>query len=175
MSRLSTPLSLFACALLASCASSTMDSIPNEAQMQAFQDQARRSFSGEYEYLGNEMRAGRITDKEYQERLASLEERVTSEAHAMAWRSHELAELQRRSRGEPTPSAPVAIGVPNAMMGGATGDSQFRSALSQYAMGSGLGGGTGMVSGRQLGQPASGGALATPNYPGSIYDSPDNR
>jgi len=175
MRLISTSLSLFACVLLASCASSTMDSIPNEAQMQAFQDQARRSFSGEYEYLGEEMRAGRITDKEYQERLASLEQRVTSEAHTLAWRSHQLAELQRQSRGEPTPSAPVAMGVPNAMMGGATGESQFRSALSQYAMGSGLGGGTGGVSGRQLGQPASAGALATPNYPGSIYDSPDNQ
>jgi hypothetical protein len=175
MRLISTSLSLFACVLLASCASSTMDSIPNEAQMQAFQDQARRSFSGEYEYLGEEMRAGRITDKEYQERLASLEQRVTSEAHTLAWRSHQLAELQRQSRGEPTPSAPVAMGIPNAMMGGATGESQFRSALSQYAMGSGLGGGTGGVSGRQLGQPASAGALATPNYPGSIYDSPDNQ
>jgi hypothetical protein len=146
MRLISTSLSLFACVLLASCASSTMDSIPNEAQMQAFQDQARRSFSGEYEYLGEEMRAGRITDKEYQERLASLEQRVTSEAHTLAWRSHQLAELQRQSRGEPTPSAPVAMGIPNAMM-----------------------------SGRQLGQPASAGALATPNYPGSIYDSPDNQ
>ncbi|MBE7495035.1 MAG: hypothetical protein HS117_08825 [Verrucomicrobiaceae bacterium] len=168
MNRLFRLLALPACAVLASCASSTMDSIPDEAKMAEFKAAAQRSLVHEYTALAEQRQAGQISEAEYQDSLARLDARATSHAHTLAWQSHDMAEKQRKARGEPTPDNPIAIQVPNAFMGGAGGQSTFRSALQNYNLANGVGGGTNLTP--SLPASTLGGAMRRGNFPGSIYD-----
>lgn len=161
---------LLACAALASCASSTMDSIPDSARMAQFKEVAQRNLSYEYESLAARRTAGMITEEEYQAGLIKLNERAVSDAHTLAFESHDMAERQRKARGEPTPDRPVAIQVPNG--GGGDVQSLFRSARQQYNMANGVGGGSTVAP--SLPASGLGGAMSRGNYPGSIYDEPSN-
>lgn len=165
-------LTLLACAALASCASSTMDSIPDAARMAQFREVAQRNLSQEYESLAARRNARTITEEEYQTGLRMLNERAVSDAHTLAFESHDMAERQRKARGEPTPDRPVLIEVPNATMGGAGGQSLFRSARQQYNMANGVGGGSNIAP--SLPASGLGGAMSRGNFPGSIYDEPGN-
>ncbi|MBL9133072.1 MAG: hypothetical protein JNG86_17815 [Verrucomicrobiaceae bacterium] len=165
-------LTLSACAVLASCASSTMDSIPDEAKMAEFKQIAQRNLAPDYIEIAEQRRAGQLTEAQYQEELARLDKQAVSDAHTLAWRSHEMAERQRKARGEPTPDNPIAIHVPNAMTGSAGGQSTFRSALQNYSLANGIGGGTNLAP--SLPATGLGGAMRRGNYPGSIYDE-ENR
>ena len=161
---------LLASAALASCASSTMDSIPDSARMAQFREVAQRNLSSEYESLAAQRSAGTITEQAYQAGLVRLNERALSDAHTLAFESHDMAERQRKARGEPTPDLPVYIEVPGG--GGGDGQSLFRSARQQYNMANGVGGGTNIAP--SLPASGLGGAMSRGNYPGSIYDEPGN-
>lgn len=163
---------LLACMLLGACASSTMDSVPDEAKLEQYKNAARSSFQGEYARLITERDSGFLTQAQYSEQVNRLEERVVQKAHTLAWESHQMAELERAAQGVPTPAAPQMLNAPSAMRGGAGGSSNYRSSLNQYNNMSGVGGASSMTS-SQLNTGGSyngSGALSTPNYPGSIYD-----
>jgi hypothetical protein len=159
------------CTLLASCASSTMDSIPTKEQMEGFTQSARGQLSSEYAALSDQRNAGTLTDAQYYQEYARLEERAIARANTLAWNSHEMAENERRHYGIPTAGAAASLQVPNATSGGAGGQSQFRSALSQYNTSTGMGGSSTTVNPSTLsGRVGNGGMMGASNYPGSIYD-----
>jgi hypothetical protein len=173
MSRYSTLLSLFVCAVLASCASSTMDSIPTGAQMQIYKDQAQREFQSDFARIGELRMSGVLSEAEYQKELAALNDKVVARAHAIAWDQHNLAELERKAQGVPTPDQPVQLMPPNAMNGGAGGQSLYRNYQQQYNITAGVGG-SNMLGSSLLNSTSSGGggALGRQNYPGTVYDAP---
>ncbi len=163
-------ITLLASAALASCASSTMDSIPDSARMAQYKEVAQRNLANEYQSLAEERTAGTITEAEYQQGLKRLDDRAVSNAHTLAFEAHDMAERQRKARGEPTPDQPVPIDVQ--INGGGDGQSLFRSARQQYNMANGVGGGTTVAP--TLPASGLGGAMSRGNYPGSIYDGPSN-
>ncbi|MFM7606651.1 MAG: hypothetical protein ACKO8Z_15825 [Prosthecobacter sp.] len=162
-------------ALLASCASSTMDSIPTGAQMQIFKAQAKQEHQTEFARL-EELRLKHVlSEAEYQEQVSKLNDKVVARAHAIAWDQHNLAEIERKSQGIPTPDQPVQLLPPDAMKGGAGGGTLYRNYQQQYNVNAGLGGGSNL--GPSLRSSLStgfggGGALGRQNYPGSVYDDP---
>ena len=103
MNRISALLCAVAAVVLASCASSTMDSIPTGAQMQIYKDQAQREFGSEYLRLAELRHSKVLNEAEYQEELLKVDERVVARAHTLAWEQHNLAELERKAQGVPTP------------------------------------------------------------------------
>jgi len=170
-------LAITACAMLASCASSTMDSIPTEAQMENFKLTARRSLTQEYMSLAEQRQTGILTNDQYNAELAKLEDRVVSFAHSLAWQSHNMAESQRKSMGIPTPDAPVSLGVPNMGASGSGGGASYQSALNNFNSAGGVGGGSSVMpslSGVGSSMKGLGGSMSRGNYPGSIYDEPKN-
>lgn len=173
MSRLTTALNLLACALLASCAASTMDSIPTGEQMQVFKNQAHQDFQSEFARIDELHMTKVLSDAEYQAQYAELQDKVTQRAHTLAWNQHSLAEMDRQAQGVPTPQAPVMNIAPNAMMGGAGGQSMYRPSQQQFNMAQGVGGGNQLNPGQmQTRMSSQGGALSRQNFPGSIYDDP---
>ncbi len=174
MKRFSTFLSLLVCTVLASCASSTMDSIPTGAQMQVYKDHAQREYQSDFARIGELRMSNVLSEAEYQKELAALNEKVVARAHSIAWDQHNLAELERKSQGVPTPDQPVQLMAPNAMNGGAGGQSLYRNYQQQYNITAGVGG-SNMLGSSIMGSTSSsggGGALGRQNYPGTVYDSP---
>lgn len=176
MNRISALLCAAAAVVLASCASSTMDSIPTGAQMQIYKEQAQREFSSDYMRLAELRHSKVISEAEYQAELVKVDERVVARAHTLAWEQHNLAELERKAQGVPTPDQPVQMLPPNAMNGGAGGQSLYRNYQQQYNITAGVGGsnmlGSSIMS--STSSRSSGGALGRQNYPGTVYDTPNN-
>ena len=173
MSRLTTALNLLACAVLASCASSTMDSIPSVEQMQIYKEQAQRDMQPDYLRLADMRHSKELTDSQYFAEVALLDERAVARAHTIAWNQHNMAEMDRQAQGIPTPAAPVMNMAPNAMNGGAGGGSMYRSYQQQFNSAAGVGGGNTLSPGQmQSRMSTQGGALSRQNFPGSIYDDP---
>lgn len=173
MSRFSAALNLLACALLASCASSTMDSIPIGERMEIYKDQAQRDFQDDFARIGELHMTHVLSDAEYKAQYAELQDKVVQRAHTLAWNQHNLAELERKSQGVPTPDAPVANMPPSAMHGGAGGGSMYRSYQQQFNSAAGVGGGNQLnPSQLQTRMSSQGGAMSRSNYPGSVYDDP---
>ncbi|MBL9185100.1 MAG: hypothetical protein JNN17_23335 [Verrucomicrobiaceae bacterium] len=174
MSRLFMFLSLAACVVLASCAASTMDSIPTGAQMQIYKQQAQREMGSEYTRLAELRHSNVLSEAEYQAELSKLDDRVVARAHTLAWEQHNLAELERKAQGVPTPDQPVQLMAPNAMNGGAGGQSLYRNYQQQYNITAGVGG-SNMLGSSIMGSTSSsggGGALGRQNFPGTVYDAP---
>lgn len=173
MCRHPSALNLLACALLASCASSTMDSIPTGERMQIYRNQAQREFAPEFARLNDMRETRQLSEEKYIEQYGILEDRVVQRAHTLAWDQHNLAEMERKAQGVPTPDAPVMNMPPNAMMGGAGGQSQYRPAQQQFNAAFGVGGGN-MLNPSLLDTRMStqGGAMSRQNFPGSVYDEP---
>jgi len=94
MSRFSAALNLLACALLASCASSTMDSIPIGERMEIYKDQAQRDFQDDFARIGELHMTHVLSDAEYKAQYAELQDKVVQRAHTLAWNQHNLAELE---------------------------------------------------------------------------------
>ena len=173
MSRLFMLLSLAACAVLASCAASTMDSIPTGERMQIFKDQAQRDFQSEFARLGELRMTHVLSEAEYQRQLSELNDKVVQRAHTLAWEQHHLAEMERKAQGVPTPDAPVANMAPNAMQGGAGGQSMYRPSQQQFNMAQGVGGSNQLNPSQfQTRMSSEGGAMSRQNFPGSVYDDP---
>jgi len=166
-------LNLLACALLASCASSTMDSIPTGEKMQIYKNQAQREFAPEFARLSEMREARQLSEEQYFEQYAILEDRVVQRAHTLAWDQHHLAEMERKAQGVPTPDAPMMNMPPNAMMGGAGGQSAYRPAQQQFNAALGVGG-SNMLNPSlfDTGTGSQGGAMSRQNFPGSVYDEP---
>jgi hypothetical protein len=173
MSRLFMLPSFVACTLLASCASSTMDSIPTGEKMQIFKEQAQRDYQPDFASIGELRMKNLLSEAEYQKQLADLNDKVVQRAHTLAWNQHNLAEMERKAQGVPTPDAPVANMAPSAMQGGAGGGSMYRPSQQQFNMAQGVGGSNQLSPSQfQTRMSSEAGAMSLQNFPGSIYDDP---
>ena len=142
--------------------------------MGIYKQQAQREMGAEYTRLAELKQAKVLSEAEYETELARLNDRVVSRAHTIAWEQHNLAELERKAQGVPTPDQPVQLMAPNAMNGGAGGQSLYRNYQQQYNITAGVGG-SNMLGSSIMGSTSSsggGGALGRQNFPGSVYDAP---
>lgn len=141
--------------------------------MGIYKQQAQREMGAEYTRLAELKQAKVLSEAEYETELARLNDRVVSRAHTIAWEQHNLAELERKYQGVPTPDQPVQLLPPNAMNGGAGGQSLYRSYQQQFNITPGVGGsnmlGSNIMSSTSAG---GGGVLGRQNYPGTVYDAP---
>lgn len=170
--------------LLASCASSTMDSIPTLAELDAYEKGIRVKYQDLYSGLEKQRSAGTISMAEYDERKRQLDSKVTEEVNDVAWRNHSLAESVRKVDGVPTPDQPVTLSA--GVAGGTMGSFQ-RPANQNFGNAAGVSGTAGMTnlssaseqfqrvqSVRNDAMSAGGTYLSAPP-PGSIYDSSAKR
>jgi hypothetical protein len=169
-------------ALLVSCASSTMDSIPTLAELAAYEKVVHARFQGEYDALEKQRASGAISQADYLEHKHRLDSKVSEKVNDAAWQKHFLAESERKADGVPTPDAPVALNpgsdgggfyqpmtkqnFGNAIgVSGTAGMGSMRAANEQITSGQGI---------RQDAMSAGGTYLSKPP-PGSIYDTDANR
>ena len=177
------------CALLASCASRTMDSIPTLAELNAYEKVIRARYQVVYDELDNKRFSGAISQAEYESQKRRLDSKVSESVNNAAWNKHYLAESERKSDGVPTPDNPVRLSpglVGVSYMSGAVSSgsmsSFYRPSYQNFGAVTGMGGSAGMGSIRgaseQLGKVQStrndamsaGGAYLSAPPPGSVYD-----
>ena len=163
--------------LLVSCASSTMDSTPTLAELNAYERLIRARHQGFYDSLEKQRASGAISRSEYDERRRQLDSKVTAEVNDVAWRNHSLAESERKLDGVPTPDAPVRLNP-----GGTSGDSFHRPANQNFGNAAGISGTAGMSSMSSASEQfqrvqsvrgdaiSAGGTYLSAPPPGSIYD-----
>lgn len=166
--------------LLASCASTTMDSVPTTAELSAYEKVIRARFQPEYDTLEKQRASGTINEATYTEHKRRLDARVWEEVNNAAWQKHFLAESERKADGVPTPDAPIAL---NPGSGGGS-NSFYRPSNQNFGQVAGQAGsaGFGSLSGareqfnNQLNSMrndsmSAGGTFLSAPPPGSIYDS----
>ncbi len=164
-------------ALLASCASSTMNSIPTLAELNAYENVVRARYQGQYDELERRRSSGALSKTEYAEQKRWLDSKVAESVNNAAWNKHYLAESERKSDGVPTPDSPVALNSASPQGGGF-----YMPSYQNYGAVTGMGGSAGMGSMRsaneQVGNVKSirndamsaGGTYLSAPPPGSIYD-----
>lgn len=175
-------------ALLASCASRTMDSIPTLADLNAYEKVVRSRYQVMYDELDRKRASGAISKADYEEEKRRLDSKVSESVNNAAWNKHYLAESERKSDGVPTPDQPVALqaGQVGGNMMGAVGSggmgSFYQPSYQNYGAVTGMGGSAGMGSLRgasdQMGKVqnirndamSAGGTYLSAPPPGSIYD-----
>jgi hypothetical protein len=163
-------------ALLTSCASSTMDSIPTLAELSAYEKVVHSRFQGEYDSLEKQRAHGAISQADYMEHKRRLDSKVSEEVNNAAWQKHYLAESERKADGVPTPDNPIALNS------GLASGSFYQPSSQTFGTAAGIGGSAGIGSIRaaneQIGQGKStrndamsaGGTYLSQPPPGSIYD-----
>lgn len=164
--------------LLASCASSTMDSAPTLAELDAYERVVRARYQDEYAELSQQLASGVLSRSEYDRRKGMLDAKITSEVNDAAWNKHFLAESERKADGVPTPDQPVALN-PSAASGG---ESFHRPSNQNFGQVTGQSGSAGLGSVRAANEQFSnaqsirndsisaGGTVLSRPPPGSIYD-----
>lgn len=180
--------------LLASCATSTMDSIPTVAELNAYEKVVRAKYQGMYDDLDKRRASGALSRAQYDEDKHRLDAKVAAAVNDAAWNKHFLAESERKSDGVPTPDQPVALAagqVGGMGLGGAVGSggmgSFYRPSYMNYGAVAGMGGSASMGSMRSANEQisrsqsirsdaisAGGSYLSTPP-PGSVYDTEPER
>lgn len=177
------------CGLLASCATSTMDSIPTLAELNAYEKVIRARYQVMYDELDHKRASGTISKAEYEEQKHRLDSKVHESVNNAAWNRHYLAESERKSDGVPTPDQPVALNagqVGGMMQSGAVGSggmgSFYRPSYMNYGAVTGMGGSAALGSIRgakeQLTKAqttrndamSAGGTYLSAPPPGSVYD-----
>ncbi len=178
-------------ALLASCASTTMHSIPTLAELNAYEKVIRARYQVMYDELDRKRASGSISKEEYAEQKRYLDSKVAESVNNAAWNKHYLAESERKSDGVPTPDHPVAlhaglVGGNSMTSGGAVSSggmgSFYQPSYQNYGAVSGMGGSAGMGNMRSANDQISkgqsirndamsaGGTYLSAPPPGSIYD-----
>lgn len=179
--------------LLASCASTTMDSIPTMAELNAYEQVVRARYQGMYQELEQKRARGAISKADYEEEKRRLDSKVAENVNNAAWNKHYLAESERKSDGVPTPDQPVVLnaGQVGGSMMGAVGSggmgSFYRPSYQNYGAVSGMGGSAGMGSIRGASDQvnsaqtvrrdamSAGGTYLSAPPPGSVYDDAAKR
>lgn len=163
--------------LLASCASSTMDSTPTLAELTAYEKVVHARYQGEYDAIERQRASGAISKAEYEERKGKLDAKVAEQVNDAAWNKHFLAESERKADGVPTPDAPVALNP-----GSTQGESFYRPSNQNFGQVTGQSGSAGMGSIRAVNEQfgnaqatrndaiSAGGTYLSQPPPGSIYD-----
>ena len=165
--------------LVASCASTTMHSIPTVAELDAYEKVVHARYQSQYDELERRRASGSLSKTEYAEQKRWLDSKVAESVNNAAWNKHYLAESERKSDGVPTPDNPVALGVATSVgRGFYTPSYQNYGAVSGMGMGGTAGMGSMRSANEQIGNAktirndamsAGGTYLSTPP-PGSIYD-----
>ncbi len=162
--------------LLASCASSTMDSTPTLAELDAYEKLIRARYQDDYAALQRQRSSGSISEAEYQERKRRLDSEVAEKVNDAAWNKHFLAESERKADGVPTPDQPAALNP------GAIGESFYRPSNQNFGQVTGQSGSAGLGSLRAANEQfgtgqtirndaiSAGGTYLSQPPPGSIYD-----
>lgn len=163
-------------ALLASCASRTMDSVPTAQELEAYERVIKSRMQGEYDELARLRSRGAISQADYEEQKRKLDSELAEKVNDAAWNKHFLAESERKADGVPTPDAPVALNP------GAAGESFYRPSNQNYGQVTGMSGSAGMGSMRAASEQISnaqtvrqdamsaGGTFLSKPPPGSVYD-----
>lgn len=167
--------------LLASCASSTMDSVPTEQELNKYAGVVRARYQPQYDELEQKRARGTISKADYEFNKNRLDSKVNEEVNDAAWNKHFLAESERKADGVPTPDQPVALNP------GTAGDSFYRPSNQNFGQVTGQGGAAGVGSIRsaqeQYGQGqtirndamSAGGSYISQPPPGSVYDDERRR
>lgn len=163
--------------LLASCASSTMDSAPTLVELEAYEKVVRARYQNEYAELSKQRANGTLNSSEYTRRKGMLDSKIMEEVNDAAWNKHFLAESERKADGVPTPDQPVALNS-----GTSHGDSFYRPSNQNFGQVAGQSGSAGLGSIRSANEQFSqgqsirndaisaGGTYLSQPPPGSIYD-----
>jgi hypothetical protein len=178
-------------ALLASCASTTMHSIPTLAELNAYEKVVRARYQSQFDELEHKRTSGALSKTEYAEQKHWLDSKVAESVNNAAWNKHYLAESERKADGVPTPDQPVRlqaglVGGNSMSSGGAISSggmgSFYQPSYQNYGAVTGMGGSAGMGNMRsaneQIGRSQSirndamsaGGTYLSAPPPGSIYD-----
>lgn len=168
--------------LMASCASSTMDSVPTAAELDRYEQVVRARLQPDFAELERQRSRGTISSAEYQEQKRRLDGYVQEQVNEAAWNKHYLAESYRKANGIPTPDQEVLLNP-----GTVQGESFYRPSNQNFGQVTGQSGSAGLGSIRaaneQIGNAstirdaavsAGGSFLSTPP-PGSVYDGPVER
>ncbi|MGV3660615.1 MAG: hypothetical protein ACO1TE_10540 [Prosthecobacter sp.] len=168
--------------LLASCASSTMDSVPTVEELNKYASVVRARYQAEYAELERKRASGALSKESYEFHKRQLDSEVDEAVNNAAWNKHFLAESERKADGVPTPDQPVALNP-----GGVAGDSFYRPSNQNFGQVTGQSGSAGLGSMRgaqeQFGQGqtirndamSAGGSYLSQPPPGSVYDDEDQR
>ena len=176
-------------ALLASCATTTMDSIPTLAELNAYEKVIRARYQVVYDELDKKRSSGAISQAEYEDQKRRLDSKVSESVNNAAWNKHYLAESERKSDGVPTPDNPVRLNpglvgvsyMTGAVSSGPIG-SFYRPSYQNFGAVTGMGGSAGMGSMRSMNEQigksqttrndaiSAGGTYISSPQPGSIYD-----
>lgn len=163
--------------LLASCASSTMDSVPTPAELDRYAAKVRARYQSEYDELERKRANGSLSKEDYAFNKQRLDSKVNEEVNNAAWNKHFLAESERKADGVPTPDQPVHLDSSTPVGGGF-----YRPSNQNYGQVTGQGGSAGLGSMRgaqeQIGQAqnarrdamSAGGSYLSQPAPGSVYD-----
>lgn len=176
-------------ALLASCATTTMDSIPTLAELNAYEKVIRARYQVMFDELDKKRSSGAISQAEYESQKRRLDSKVSESVNNAAWNKHYLAESERKSDGVPTPDQPVRLSpglvgvsyMTGAVSSGPVG-SFYRPSYQNFGAVTGMGGSASMGSMRSMNEQigkaqttrndaiSSGGTYLSTPPPGSIYD-----
>lgn len=96
------------CVGLASCQST----IPDQADLARFEEQATVMAQRQIGLLDKQLAAGEITQEQHDRSVAAIQADIPRRAHDLAWTRHELAESEKRALGVPTGDAPMGVRSP---------------------------------------------------------------
>ena len=168
--------------LLASCASSTMDSVPTIAELDRYEQVVRARLQPDFAELERQRSSGALSKEEYQEQKRRLDNYVQEQVNEAAWNKHYLAESYRKANGIPTPDQEVLLNP-----GAVQGESFYRASNQNFGQVVGQSGSAGLGSIRaaneQIGNASTirneavsaGGSFLSQPPPGSVYDEPRRR
>jgi len=163
--------------LMASCASSTMDSVPTVAELDHYERVLRARFQSDYDELERRRTRGTISKAEYEEQKLKLNNYISAQVNEAAWNKHFLAESERKADGVPTPDQEVGLNP-----GAIQGESFYRPSNQNFGQVVGQSGSAGLGSIRaaneQIGSVgtirdtaiSAGGSYLSQPPPGSVYD-----
>lgn len=133
---------LFTSALLFTAVScnSTDSTIPDAAELDHLHAGLRTKSQYYYDRLDERKARGEISSAEYDAERDKLDRWVWEQAKDAAWRSHSLAESERRALGIPTPEAGQQISIQSGESGIGTGGGGSFYRPSNQVYGSQMGG-----------------------------------
>lgn len=100
--------------LLASCSSVPSNTKPSAADMDRFYQHAERMANQQIALLDQQRADGRLTQEQYDVRVAAVKNGIGKQAMELAWARHELADSQKRAMGIPTGDYAQQVAVPSA-------------------------------------------------------------
>lgn len=165
--------------LMASCACSTMESVPTAAELDRYEQVVRARLQPQFAELEQQRSSGALSKEAYQEHKQRLDSYVNEQVNEAAWNKHYLAESYRKANGIPTPDQQVLLNP-----GTVQGESFYRPSNQNFGQVVGQSGSAGLGSIRAANEQitnagairdtavSAGGSYLSQPPPGSVYDEP---